>query len=54
MMEMMEEWGIVHKEKNQYFPTGTNIEVWSEAVAYQASLEADLNESVLVSIGSIT
>ena len=21
-MEMMEEWGIVHKERDQYFPTG--------------------------------
>ena len=24
-----------------YFPTGTSLHVWSEAVAYQASLEAD-------------
>jgi len=41
IMEMMEEWGIVHKERDQYFPTGNTVEIWSEAVAYQASLEAD-------------
>lgn len=47
MMEMMEEWGVVHKDKNQYFPTGSNIDVWSEAVAYQASLEADFKRICL-------
>ena len=40
-MEMMEEWGVVHKDGKNYFPTGSSIHVWSEAVAYQASLEAD-------------
>ena len=33
--------GIVHKERDLYFPTGNTVEIWSEAVAYQASLEAD-------------
>jgi hypothetical protein len=41
LMEMMEEWGVVHKDGQNYFPTGSSIHVWSEAVAYQASLEAD-------------
>lgn len=41
MMEMMYEWGIVYKDGDKYFPTGSNVDIWSEAVAYQASLEAD-------------
>jgi len=41
LMEMMEEWGVVHSDGKSYFPTGSNIDIWSEAVAYQASLEAD-------------
>ena len=47
LMEMMEEWGVVHKDKTQYFPTGSSIDVWSEAVAYQASLEADFKRICL-------
>jgi len=47
LMEMMEEWGIVHKNNGQYFPTGNQVEVWSEAVAYQASLEADFKRICL-------
>lgn len=47
LMEMMEEWGVVHKDKNQYFPTGSNVDIWSEAVAYQASLEADFKRICL-------
>ena len=41
LMEMLEEWGVVQKDGLNYFPTGSSIHVWSEAVAYQASLEAD-------------
>ena len=41
LMEMMEEWGVVHSDGKSYFPTGSNVDIWSEAVAYQASLEAD-------------
>jgi hypothetical protein len=41
LMEMMEEWGVIMKDGKNYFPTGTSLHVWSEAVAYQASLEAD-------------
>ena len=41
LMEMMYEWGVVHKDGKDYHPTGNTIDVWSEAVAYQASLEAD-------------
>ena len=40
LMEMMEEWGIIHKDGKNYFPTGSSIDVWSEAVAYQASLRS--------------
>ena len=47
LMEMMEEWGIVHKNNDQYFPTGNQVEIWSEAVAYQASLEADFKRICL-------
>jgi hypothetical protein len=47
LMEMMEEWGIVHKDGTRYFPTGSNIDIWSEAVAYQASLEADFKRICL-------
>ena len=41
LMEMLYEWGVVHKDGKDYHPTGSSIDVWSEAVAYQASLEAD-------------
>ena len=47
LMEMCYEWGIVHKEKNQYHASGSNIDIWSEAVAYQASLEADFKRICL-------
>ena len=47
LMEMMEEWGVVHKDNDRYFPTGSNIDIWSEAVAYQASLEADFKRICL-------
>ena len=51
MMEMMFEWGIVYKEGTRYIPTGTSVDVWSEAVAYQASLEADFKRICLVEHG---
>jgi hypothetical protein len=47
LMEMMEEWGVVHKDNGRYFPTGSNVDIWSEAVAYQASLEADFKRICL-------
>jgi Terminase RNaseH-like domain len=47
LMEMCYEWGIVNKDGSQYFPSGSNIDVWSEAVAYQASLEADFKRICL-------
>lgn len=47
LMEMLEEWGVVHKDNGRYFPTGSNIDIWSEAVAYQASLEADFKRICL-------
>lgn len=47
LMEMLYEWGIVHKDGKNYLPTGTNVDIWSEAVAYQASLEADFKKVCL-------
>ena len=47
LMEMMEEWGVIHKDGINYFPTGSSIHIWSEAVAYQASLEADFKRICL-------
>lgn len=47
MMEMMLEWGVVHKDDKNYFPTGSSVHIWSEAVAYQASLEADFKRICL-------
>jgi hypothetical protein len=40
LMEMMYEWGVVHKDGKDYHPTGNTIDVWSEAVAYQADNSA--------------
>jgi hypothetical protein len=47
LMEMLYEWGIVYKDGDKYFPTGSNVDIWSEAVAYQASLEADFKRICL-------
>ena len=47
LMEMLDEWGVIHKDGDNYFPTGSSIHVWSEAVAYQASLEADFKRICL-------
>lgn len=47
LMDMCYEWGIVHKDGTQYFSTGSTVEIWSEAVAYQASLEADFKRICL-------
>ena len=47
LMEMMEEWGVIHGEGKNYFATGNAVHIWSEAVAYQASLEADFKRICL-------
>ena len=42
MKELLNDWSIIGKdESNNYFPTYSNCDIWSEAVQYQASLEAD-------------
>jgi hypothetical protein len=51
IMDMMYEWGIVYKEGEKYFPTGSTVDIWSEAVAYQASLEADFKRICQVEHG---
>ena len=47
LMEMLYEWGVIHKDGDQYYPTGSHIDIWGEAVAYQASLEADFKRICL-------
>ena len=47
IMDMMYEWGIVYKEGDKYLPSGSTVDIWSEAVAYQASLEADFKRICL-------
>ena len=51
IMEMMYEWGIVYKDGDKYLPSGSTVDIWSEAVAYQASLEADFKRICLAEHG---
>ena len=42
MKELLNDWSIIgNDEKGNYFPTHSTCDIWSEAVQYQASLEAD-------------
>jgi len=42
MMELLADWNLLtHDEEGNYYPTMNVCDVWSEAVQYQASLEAD-------------
>lgn len=47
MMEMLAEWNLLIKQDNDYFPTYSTCNIWSEAVQYQASLEADFKRICL-------
>ena len=47
MMEMLADWNIIVKEGEEFFPTYSSCDVWSEAVQYQASLEADFKRICL-------
>ena len=47
MMEMLADWNIIVKEGEEFFPTYSTCDVWSEAVQYQASLEADFKRICL-------
>lgn len=48
LKELMNDWSIIGKDENEnYFPTFSTCDVWSEAVQYQASLEADFKRVCL-------
>jgi phage terminase large subunit-like protein len=48
MKELLNDWSIISKDQNDnYFPTYSTCDIWSEAVQYQASLEADFKRVCL-------
>jgi hypothetical protein len=48
LKELLNDWSIIGKDNNGvYFPTHSTCDIWSEAVQYQASLEADFKRICL-------
>ena len=48
LKELLNDWSILGQdEAGNYFPTYSTCDIWSEAVAYQASLEADFKRICL-------
>jgi len=48
LKELLNDWSIIGKDDNgNYFPTYSTCDIWSESVAYQASLEADFKRICL-------
>jgi hypothetical protein len=47
LCDMLVEWGILELQDDQYFPTYSTVTLVVEAVAYQASLAADLKRVLL-------
>jgi hypothetical protein len=48
LKELLNEWSVIGKDQNGiYFPTHSTCDIWSEAVQYQASLEADFKRICL-------
>lgn len=48
LKELLNDWSILGQDQNgNYFPTYSTCDVWSEAVQYQASLEADFKRVCL-------
>ncbi len=48
LKELLNDWCVLGKDENgNYFPTYSTCDVWSEAVQYQASLEADFKRVCL-------
>jgi hypothetical protein len=48
MKELLNDWSVLGKDDNgNYFPTYSTCDIWSEAVQYQASLEADFKRVCL-------
>jgi phage terminase large subunit-like protein len=51
LCDMLLEWGILHKQDNQFFPTYSTVTLVVESVAYQASLAADIRRVLLTERG---
>ena len=48
LKELLNDWSIIGIDQNKnYYPTHSTCDVWSEAVQYQASLEADFKRICL-------
>jgi len=48
LKELLNDWSVLGKDdNNNYFPTHSTCDIWSEAVQYQASLEADFKRVCL-------
>jgi hypothetical protein len=48
LKELLNDWSVIGKDDNDhYFPTYSTCDIWSEAVQYQASLEADFKRVCL-------
>jgi len=48
MKELLNDWSVIGRDDNgNYFPTYSTCDIWSEAVQYQASLEADFKRVCL-------
>jgi hypothetical protein len=48
MKELLNDWSVLGRDDNgNYFPTYSTCDIWSEAVQYQASLEADFKRVCL-------
>ena len=48
LKELLNDWYILGKDENgMYFPSYSSCDIWSEAVQYQASLEADFKRVCL-------
>ena len=48
LKELLNDWSIIGQdEKGLYYPTFSTCDIWSESVAYQASLEADFKRVCL-------
>lgn len=48
LKELLNDWSIIGIDENRnYFPTYSTCDIWSESVAYQASLEADFKRVCL-------
>jgi hypothetical protein len=52
MKDLLNDWSIIGQdEKGVYYPTFSTCDIWSEAVQYQASLEADFKRVCLTGDG---